>query len=267
MSTTEVNRIDELQAAVSQLANTLALSERRNLRLERMIRWGVLSMLLAMGFSLVILFQPLGYAIAQQAAQPSKSVEQAIDRLNENLTGQNSTIGQVGQMMYQMMQSGTLRAMEEAQNLEGLTKANCTPGAELSPQVKHARIANQLGFYAKCYWLERAVENPTPQQYQQAVMAAVTGTAVDMGVLVSRIRDDSDVIRVAINNYFESSKDILYGIGHELKLLNDTLESVPIMTANVNTMTHQMGIMAADMNTMSHSMGSTMGRMGNWMPW
>jgi len=267
MRATEVGRIDELQAAVTQLAHTLAQSESRNLRLERMIRWGVLSMVLAMGFSLVILFQPLGHAIAQQAAQPSKSAEQAIDRLNENLTGPNSTIGQKGQMMQGMMQVGTQRAMAEAENIPPLTKADCRPGADLSDAIRQARIGNQLGFYAKCFLVQQGIEEPTPKDYGNAVMSAVTGTAVDMGVLLARIRKDSNLIRNFVVEYVGDSKQLLFGIGKELDTLNTTLESVPMMNANMNTMTLQMGIMAADMNSMSHSMGSTIGRMGNWMPW
>lgn len=267
MSAAEVDRIDELQAAVAQLANTLALSERRNLRLERMIRWGALSAALAMGLSLVILLPPLGFAIAQQPMTPSKSVEQAIDRLNENLTGRNSTIGQMGQMMYGLLTMGAQRAAAEAAEIPALSKADCAHDAALSPAIRQARIGNQLGFFAKCFMLQQGIANPTNEQYQQAVIAALTGSMVDMGVLVTRIRDDSDLIRNFVVNYAGDSKQLLFGIGKELKILNDTLESVPVMTANVNTMTHQMGIMAADMNSMTHSMGSTMGRMGSWMPW
>ena len=266
MRTKHHDRIDELQAAVVKLTNTLTLSERRTSRLERMIRWGALSMTLALGLALVIVLQPFGYALAQQSALPSKSVVEAIDRLTTSLTGQGSTLGSMGQMMFQMVDLGTRRAMAEAQHIPAVTKEDCGPGAQLSPEIKTARIGYQLGFYVKCYFARTDNDNPSPQDYQQAVMSAVTGTAVDLGVLVARVRDDSDAIRNFVVNYVGDSNELLQKIGGEMQLLNQTLASVPVMTASVNTMTHQMGIMAADMNSMSHSMGSTMGRMGNWMP-
>jgi hypothetical protein len=267
MSTTHNDRIDELQAVLMQLTNSLTLSERRTSRLERIIRWVGLSITLAFGLTLVTMLQPFGYALEQQAMSPSKSVEEAIDRLAASLTGEKSTLRMIGQMMFQTLELGTRRAMTEAQQIPALTKEHCGPDALLNPEIKTAQINYQLGFYVKCYFVKTNNANPSLQDYQQAVMSAVTGTAVDLGVLVARVRDDSDLIRNFVVSYVDDSNELLQKIGGELQLLNKTLASVPVMTANVNTMTHQMGIMTADMNSMTHSMGSTMGRMGNWIPW
>ena len=173
----------------------------------------------------------------------------------------------MGMMLGNMLELGMRRAMAEEQEIPALTPADCEPGARPDPAIEQARVANQLGFYVKCFFVKTKVTNPTPQDYQQAVMSAVTGTAVDLGVLVARVRDDSDAIRSFVVRYVGDSEVLLRQIGGELEVLNKTLESVPVMTANVNTMTHQMGIMAADMNSMTHSMGTSMGRMGKWMPW
>lgn len=272
MNTKDNDRNDEIQSALVQIQNALTLSEYRASRLERMLRWVSLSITFSLGLALVVVLQPFGHAIAQQALSPSQSVEEAIDRLAERLTGQSSTIGMMGQMMSQMLQLGTHRAMTEAQEVPALTKEDCRPGAEPSSdekkeEIKRARINYQLGFYVKCYFVETNNANPSPEDYQQAVMSAVTGTAVDLGVLVARLRDDSDLIRNFVVEYVGNSEALLNRIGGELQLLNNTLASVPVMSANVNTMTHQMAVMAANMGSMTHSMGSTMGRMGNWMPW
>lgn len=269
MKPLETDRLDELQALVTQLGAALTLSERRTARLERIIRWTALGTTLVLGLAVLMLVQPLAPAIAQQqaATSPSTSVEQAIDRLTMSLTGERSTIGMVGQMLYEMMSVGTKTAMAEARQIPTLSDADCAPGAQLSAEVKAARINHQLGFYAKCFFVENGITAPSPQDYQRAVMAAASGTAVDLGVLVARVRDDSDLIRRFVNDYVGDSKALMQQIGGQLALLNKTLESVPVMTASVNTMTHQMGIMTADMSSMSHSMGSTMGRMGKWMPW
>jgi hypothetical protein len=268
MSVRDDDRVDELRTVVLQLENALNLSERRTARLERTIRWGALGLILVLMLGLATAFQPFGFALAQQEAQsPSRSVEEAIDRLTESLTGQRSTLGMMGMMMGNMLELGVRRAMAEAQDIPALTLEDCGSGAKLSPEIKQARVTNQLGFYVKCFFVKTNNANPSTQDYQQAVMWAVTGTAVDMGVLVARVRDDSDAIRNFVVRYVGDSEALLQKIGGQLEVLNKTLESVPVMTANVNTMTHQMGIMAADMNSMTHSMGTSMGRMGKWMPW
>jgi hypothetical protein len=268
MSIEDSDRIDKLQAVVAQLGTTLAISESRTTRLERTIRWGALSLALVVALALITVFRPFGFALAQQeTGSPSKSAEEAIDRLTESLTGQRSTLGMMGQMMGNMLELGTRRAMAEAQDIPTLTLEDCGPGAQLRAEIKQARVTNQLGFYVKCFFVKTNNANPSPLDYQQAVMSAVTGAAVDLGVLVARVRDDSDAIRSFVVRYVGDSEALLRQIGGELELLNKTLESVPIMTSNVNTMTHQMGIMAANMNSMTHSMGTSMGRMGKWMPW
>jgi hypothetical protein len=268
MSTKNDDRIDELRAVVLQLGNALALSERRTARLERVIRWGALTLLLVFALGLASAIRPFGVALAEQEARsPSKSPEQAIDRLTESLTGPRSTLGMMGMMVGNMLEVGVRRAMTEAGDIPALSPEDCSPGVQLSSELEQARVTTPLGFYVKCFFVKNDKENPTPQDYQQAVVTAITGTAVDLGVLVARVRDDSDRIRNFIAHYVGDSEALLRQIGGELELLNKTLESVPVMTANVNTMTHQMGIMAADMNSMTHSMGTSMGRMGKWMPW
>jgi hypothetical protein len=49
-------------------------------------------------------------------------------------------------------------------------------------------------------------------------------------------------------------------VARELHLMNQALRAVPIMATEMNAMNHQMSVM-------SYSVGSTMGRMGNIIPW
>jgi hypothetical protein len=109
-------------------------------------------------------------------------------------------------------------------------------------------------------------------EYQEVLMHASADTMVDMGTLVFRLREDSDRFRRFLLDPPPGVS--LEGIRHQLDLLNETLASVPVMTASVKAMTHQMGVMnhqmgvmSANMGSMTHSMGSSMGRMGSWMPW
>ena len=77
--------------------------------------------------------------------------------------------------------------------------------------------------------------------------------------LVHRLRRDSDLLRHTINDIGGPSAT-LKGIEKELHLMNAAMMSIPVMAG-------EMGAMNRQMSVMSYSVGSTMGRMGNIMPW
>ncbi len=83
---------------------------------------------------------------------------------------------------------------------------------------------------------------------------------VDFSVLVKRLRQDSNDFRGYLKGKYPRPHSPIGMVASELRLMNSALASVPAMTA-------QMDLMNRNMASMSHSMGSTMGRMGNWMPW
>ncbi len=291
MSISEKIRLDDLHTVVTQLGKALSVSERRTARLEMILRWSAITTIVAVGLALIIALQPLGYAVAGLGEKPSKSVEQAIDRLTENLTGHKSTLGQMGMMLGSMMDIVVSRAKSETAKMpESLTESDCrvatTSKADPSVSkndtdkaVTDARTAYPLGYYTKCYFLANGIypvdKVYQDKQYQAAILSALGGAAVEMGVLVYRIRHDSDFIQnVETQLHRLTAEDALAGITQQLNTLNRALESVPQMTRNMNIMTQQMGVMTADMTAMTHnmanmnhSMGSTMGRMGSWMPW
>jgi hypothetical protein len=101
------------------------------------------------------------------------------------------------------------------------------------------------------------------QPYLKAVMESslmAGGQAiVDMAVLIHRLRRDSDWLREKILDSGSVSA-VVAGIASELDELNLAMRSVPFMAAEMNLMNRNMA-------AMSYSMGSTMGRMGNIMPW
>lgn len=297
MSHTDIDRMDDLRAAVATLSNTLSISEQRTARLERIIRWGGITIVLTLSLALATALQPLGYAIGQPTPTPSRSAEEAIDRLTQSLTGPQSTLGQMGMMMQNMMALVTQRAMSETAALSGslgnppveLKISDCrgeslesgTPPRTQGEQARidRARTENPLGYYTKCFFLEnsfQAVDGAyRSEDYQAALLAAMGGTAVELGVLVHRLRYDSDYVQQLQALLKEvTPAAALQGIAEQLGTLNHALASVPQMTADMNVMTQQMGVMTADMTAMTHhmgnmnySVGSTMGRMGSWMPW
>ena len=286
MSLEDSERVDDLRAVVAVLSKNLGVSERRTARLERIIGWGALTITLTLGLTLIAALQPLGYAVVQPGSEPSRSAEEAIDRLTQSLTGPQSTLGQMGMMMQNMMVSVTRRARSETEQIPAsMQMGDCrvaatVPGsAPPGDEIKQARTTYPLGYYAKCFFLENDIRPVNgvyrDEDYQAAVVSAMGGAAVEMGVLVHRIRHDSDFaqgLQALLDRL--SPGAALEGITQQLTTLNRALASVPQMTNNMSVMTQQMGVMTADMTamthhmgSMNHSVGSTMGRMGSWMPW
>jgi len=238
------DRVGELQQLVRDMGGILAASEQRTQRLEHTLRWALLGTLVAMALAAGVAIRPFGNAVAQGVMPPSKSVEEALDRINQNLM----PLG----MMGQMMQAGIMAAVREAQAAQ-----------------KDPTIQSPLGHYTHRYATEYlktnhiASDQATPQLmeqvYQQAIMEATGGILVDAGVLLARLRQDSDYFRRFLDRV-GGPNEILSGIQGELHHLNLALASVPSMAANMSAMTQQMGVM-------SYSVGSTMGKAGSWMPW
>lgn len=267
MNATNDQRFHELQDVVAQLGNVLAASERRATRLERRLRLGAAGLALLCIIMLVWTIRPFGEAVAQQQMTASRSAEEALDRLTQGLTGRQSALGMAGQMLGGMLYSMQERAKKELPLIVGFTAEQCGPKRDLTPEQKDARIHYPLGYTARCHFIVNGIDHPTDEHYQQAVMAAIAGAAVDTGVLLARLHEDSNKIRDFVSKNVGTSNELLTAIGAQLYQLNITLKAVPNMEAHMRAMTNQMGIMASDMGSMRHSMGSTMGRMGNWMPW
>jgi len=259
MSAINQENMMELQQKVLELGTALEVSERRAARMERGLRWAGIGAVAALAVSVGVGLRPLGSAVAQATApQPSQSVEEALDRINQQL----APISQVGQMMGQMMYAGLGAAIMEAQT----AVRDPDSKSPLRPYMLEWFQANNI-----------KPDQATPQNYQMAIMAAAGGVMTDAGVLMSRLRKDSDKIHALITALFEQVEDPhqgLQAIGQQLMTLNEALESVPEMSRDVNVMTHQMGVMSTNMSAMtqqmgamSYSVGSTMGRAGSWMPW
>lgn len=93
----------------------------------------------------------------------------------------------------------------------------------------------------------------------EGTLMAAGQTVVDGAALIHRLRRDSDLLRRTVDD-IGGVKEMLQSIQQELHLMNVALISVPAMANEMNVMNRQMSVM-------SYSVGSTMGRMGNIMPW
>ncbi len=97
------------------------------------------------------------------------------------------------------------------------------------------------------------------KKMMQGTLMAAGQAIVDGAALIHRLRRDSDLLRHTVND-IGGVNEALTGIEQELRMMNGALLSVPAMATEMNVMNRQMSIM-------SHGVGSTMGRMGNMMPW
>jgi hypothetical protein len=256
MSEIKIEHRDNLRDIVAGLAEILAASERRTTRLERTIRWGVMGILGAVAVILIILLEPLGTTVAQQATSPSGSVEEALDRINDNLTGPTSTLGMMSQMMY----AGINAAISEAETaLANGTTTSPLYGLAYGVLWDHLKSQGVPSEQINIDTINGIPPLEKTQVLRGAIVASTGSVLVDAGVLMHRVREDSNLFRSVVES-MGGPNELLRGIQNELHAMNMVLTSVPVMAA-------QMDVMNRNMSVMSHGVGSTMGRMGSWMPW
>ena len=222
--------IQALGQAVAGLNEALARSEKRYSHLARIVRWSMLGIVSLLAFAGFMIADQTGIAFAQKDVGSFPQATTAVDALN-NINGNLMVLGAVGKSLNEFM-----------------------------PAIKQGIMQNKdVQQTVQNYFKENNLD-PTPEQQEAIAMKLIVeravGTFVDAFVLMQRIRQDSDAFRAAVIG----PEEALEGIGKELNLMNGALSAVPAMAA-------QMDLMNRNISSMSYSMGSTMGRMGNWMPW
>lgn len=224
--------LDSLGRTLTQLTMALEKSERRSRRLEGILRWGALGLVAFFFFLVYVLTDSIGIAHAQkqqaqQGLQEAATVVEALNSISNNL----ALFGMLGGALQQAKPAIDQAIMD-------------------NPDVqKHVRnYLNAQGIPVT----EENIKKYAPA----AIMQGTVTTFVDTVVLLQRIREDSNAFR----NLVGGPVPALEAIESELKKLNIALASVPVMAA-------QMDLMNRNMASMTYSMGSTMGRMGNWVPW
>lgn len=269
--------LNQLAESVAHLSEALAASERRHAAIARTMRWGALALMVTLGVGFYAASDwmkayaaqlvPLGY-LGQMEGQMAISEPQ----LNAVLQSLGKT-EQLDAALVKVLQSASMVAMMETGrpgDAQQQSFAACIEARANNPdQLCYADTAVQdLGEY----FLDangQPLSPPGPDasrdeqnKYHGEVMAATMmaggQVVVDMAALIHRLRRDSDQIRGIISD--QPISKTLAGIQGELHTLNDTLRAVQAMAV-------QMDIMNRHMATMSYSMGSTMGRMGDFMPW
>jgi hypothetical protein len=219
-----------LNETVRQLQETLQQRERVYEQFAKAVRWGVLGFVAAIVMTGFIISDRIGIAYAQndEGLGQVKNVVEALNNINANL----AIFGMVGQTLGQA--SPVIKdAMQNNKDIQNQTK-------QYLEQRGIAVTEENMGKYAPA-----------------AVVDNVVTTVVDVGILMQRVREDSNQFRDLVEN---DPAIALKAIKQELELMNRALSSVPVMAG-------QMDVMNRNMASMSHSMGTTMGRMGSWAPW
>jgi hypothetical protein len=276
---------EPMNETVRMLTETLAQSERRTASLERTVRWVVLGIVAGAVLVGSVAFNFIQRAQAQVAPGGQQSVAAALDRIGDNL----QMFGMLQQVMGVMAESEDVQyaiirdVLVDPERVDELVKTGSLDrdGAiqsELKELLDQLDAANPRKARKKA--LDKAVEAAVAQlqlmdqpgmtmpkaremAQQMLFMRAAAQVVVDASVVMKRVREDSDALH---SKFHEAGgptlalNHVLAGIVEELQRLNVALAAVPAMAGEMNVMNRQIGVMA-------HGVGSTMGRMGNVMPW
>jgi hypothetical protein len=221
--------LEQLTQSLAHLTEALASSERRYVQLARIVRWGTLVVFLIVVIVGLTVSNTVGIAHAEkeQGFQQGQTVVEALNNINANLT------------LFGMAGDGLQQVVPAIQDT----------------MMKNPDVQSQVKAYLKEQGIEETPEN-MKRYATAAILKNTVSTLVDAVVLMQRIREDSNAFREMVGG----PGPALHAIQHELRLMNGAMMSIPAMAT-------QMDLMNRNMATMSYSMGSTMGRMGNWMPW
>lgn len=272
-SVTQTDRLDELQTLVAQLGSTLAASERRTARLERVLRWGALTGLSILAITLAVTLKPLDEAVASTESPSVKLFAKALDDFKQGL-GQNDNLARflddLAALTHNlrvltddagmMMQSAWGDALEQARVETGIVAQQVTDCQSIqdpsNASVQSLRASYPLGVFSAGYFCTRP-EHPLsppqsadlePVQFAEPLLKAGSNALVDVGIVLTRVRQDSNAFRQWLAS--GGGERALGQISGELHFLNASIAA-----------------MVRDMSVMSYSVGSTMGRAGSWMPW
>ncbi|MEJ2326327.1 MAG: hypothetical protein P8Y25_05660 [Chromatiaceae bacterium] len=265
--------LQQLAETVARLSDALAASERRQIAVARAVRWGALAF--------TVFVAALLYAGSDMIKAYASQITVTWDRYEHQLALQPppldkilmSLMGSEGMQgaLVKVLQSSSMIAGEETQSFLECVKARSRlPEPEKRKKLCFSKtLTEDLGQF----FLDDRGELPKPpapnagqdeqMAYGQRMMAgtlmAAGQTLVDAAALVHRLRRDSDLLRGTVND-IGGVRKTLEGIRQELWTMNVALRAVPAMAG-------EMGVMNKQMSVMSYSVGSTMGRMGNIMPW
>jgi hypothetical protein len=265
--------LSQLTETVARLSEALAASERRHAAVARTVRWTSLTLVTLIGTAIyagsdrikayAAQMMPSWDGHAQQMAQQPPT----LDKILMSLMGSEGMEGALVKMLQSATMIGSAETMSHVRCMDERSRL---PEAERDKVLCYSKTpVEDLGEY----YLDASGKLPEPpdagasQQQQMAYAQKMTAgtimaagqTLANAAVLLHRVRRDSDLLRRTVND-IGGVEQTLNGIKDELARMNVALRAVPVMAG-------EMGVMNQQMSVMSYSVGSTMGRMGNILPW
>jgi len=260
--------LQQLTETVSRLSEAMAASERRRASMARMVRW--------IALSVIVMVVGAGYVVSDWAKvyasqMPSwNQIEGQIAAQPPSLNGILMSLGATKEM-----QGAIVKALQSAATIatvETNSYLACrnTPAEERQGRLCYAKTqVDDLGEF----FLDDDGKLPVPpgpgsspeqqgaygKKLMEATLMATGQSIVDAAVLLHRVRRDSDLVRNTVDSVGGVEK-LMGGINHELQQLNRLMVAIPAMA-------NEMHVMNGQMSVMSHGVGSTLGRMGNVIPW
>lgn len=273
MSYTEQTDLQQLTEAVARLSDTVAAGERRQAAASRAIRWVAIAVIVVVGGGIYAASDMIKAYAAQ--AMNWDQIEQGISQQPPSLGGILQSLMATkelqGTVVKAMQSASTLAAMETQSYLQCVADRNkIADEQQRNNKLCFSRAAvEDLGeFYLDANGLLPTPPGPNSSQQEQmaygkkmmeATLMAAGQVIVDSGALLHRVRRDSDLLRNTVDQ-IGGVNEMLGGINEKLAQLNGMMTAIPAMATEMHVMNGQMSIMA-------HGVGSTMGRMGNIMPW
>lgn len=265
--------LQQLTETVTRLSEALAVSDRRHKAMVQAIRWGALTFIVLVG-AMAYAASDMVKAYAanaltwDQAQQMIAKEDPKLDGILMSFMDSKELTG----TLVKVMQSASMLASHETNSyLDCVEERNgLATEEERKNKLCYSRAAvEDLGeFYLDDNNKLPIPPGPdaAPQEKMDYNMKLMEGTLmaagqsiVDGAVLIHRLRRDSDLLRKTVSE-IGGVNALLRGINNELRMMNGMLTSIPAMANEMNVMNRQISVM-------SYSVGSTMGRMGNIMPW
>lgn len=272
MSDQQKTDIQQLTETVARLSETVAAGERRQMTAARTTRWVAMAVIVLVAGA-VYAASDLIKAYASQAMNWG-GIEQAISaqppELGKVMQSLMATHEMQGTMVKMMQSASTLAAIETHSYVQCVAEREQLPPEQRNNKLCFSRAAvEDLGEF----FLDENGQVPTPpgpgasqaeqmaygKQMMEATLMAAGQVIVDGGALLHRTRRTSDMLRNTVSSIGGVEK-LLRGIQFELAQMNSMFKAIPPMAAEMHVMNGHMSIMA-------HGVGTTMGRMGNIMPW
>jgi hypothetical protein len=280
MSDQQKTDIQQLTETVTHLSQAVAAGERRQIAAARATRWFAMAIIVLVGGAVYaasdIIKAYASYGLTAEELQQLQGVKgELFDKSPPDINGIMQSLAVTKELqgtMVKVMQSASFLATKEIASYKQCVKKREELPTEEQRKAKlcfsKAWVEDLGEFYLDANG--KLPDPPRPDSSQddknaynkkmmEATIMAAGQVIVDGGALLHRTRRTSDMLRGVVDRVGGIEK-LLEGVNYELNQMNGMFKAIPYMATEMHVMNGHMSIMA-------HGVGTTMGRMGNIMPW